>query len=67
MPSVRPAPAWYIVDARGNLLMLRCVVSLSILNALSVLTFHKFLTGTKMLKMLKMFILSRSVFLLIIF
>jgi hypothetical protein len=61
VPSVRPAPAWYIVDARGNLLMLRCVVSLSILNALSVLTIHKLFVGTKMLKM---FNLGRSVLLM---
>jgi hypothetical protein len=38
--------------------MLRCVVSLSILNTLSIFTFYKLLTGTKMPKM---FILSRPV------
>jgi hypothetical protein len=52
------------VDAHGKLLTLRCVVSLSILNTLSIFTFHKLLLGSKMLKML---IQSRSVFLMIIF
>jgi len=55
------------VDARGKLLILWHVVSLSILNTLSIFTFLKLLLGSKMLKMLKMFILSRSVFLMIIF
>jgi hypothetical protein len=35
------------------------------LNTLSILTFHKRLTGTKILKMLKMFILCRLVNLMI--
>ena len=52
------------MDAHVKLLILRCVVSLSIL---SIFTFHKLLLGGKMLKMLKMFILSRLVFLMIIF
>jgi len=47
--------------------MLRCVVSLSILNTLSIFTVHKLLVGGKMLKMLKMFILGRSVLLMINF
>jgi hypothetical protein len=37
------------------------------LDALSIFTFHKLLLDSKMLKMLKMFILSGSVFLIIIF
>ena len=45
--------------------MLRGVVFLSILNALRIFTFRKLLAGTKMLKTLKMFILSRSVLLMI--
>ena len=49
------------MDAHGKLLKLWRVVSLSIF------TFHKLLIGSKMLKILKMFILSRSVFLMIIF
>jgi len=43
------------------------MVPLSILNTLSIFTFRKLLLGGKMLKMLKMFILSRSLFLMIIF
>ena len=50
------------MDAHCKLLMIRCVVSLSILNTLNIFTFHKLLTGTKMLKM---FILSRSAFVII--
>jgi hypothetical protein len=46
------------VDAHGKLLILWRVVSLSILNTLSNFTFRKLLVGTKMLKMLKMFILG---------
>jgi hypothetical protein len=53
------------VDAHRKLLMLRGVVFLSILNALRIFTFRKLLAGTKMLKTLKMFILSRSVLLMI--
>jgi len=37
------------------------------LNTLSIFTFRKLLLGSKMLKMPKTFILSRSVFLMIIF
>ena len=55
------------MDAHGKLLILRCVVALSILNTLSIFTFHKLLLGGKMLKMLNMFILSGKVFLMIIF
>jgi len=43
------------------------MVSLSILNTLSIFSFRKLLVGTKMLNMLKMFILGRSVLLMIIF
>ena len=53
------------MDAHGKLLILRCVVALSILNTLSIFTFHKLLLDSKMLKMLKMFILSSSVLLII--
>jgi hypothetical protein len=53
------------VDAHRKLLMLRGVVFLSILNALRIFTFRKLLAGTKMLKTLKKFILSRSVLLMI--
>jgi len=55
------------VDALSKVLILWRVVSLSVLNTLSIFTFHKLLVGTKMLKMLKMFILSRSGFLMIVF
>jgi hypothetical protein len=55
------------MDAHSKLLILGCVVSLSILITLSIFTFHGLLVGTKMLKMRKMFILSRSVLLMIIF
>jgi hypothetical protein len=66
-PSTQSPPARYIVDALSKLLILRCVVSLSILNTLSIFTFYKLLLGSKMLKMPKTFILSRSVFLMINF
>jgi hypothetical protein len=66
-PSAQSPPARYIVDALSKLLILWRVVSLSVLNTLSIFTFHKLLVGTKMLKMLKMFILSRSGFLMIVF
>jgi hypothetical protein len=52
------------VDAHGKLLILWRVVSLSTLNTLSIFTFHKLLLDSKMLKM---FIPSGSVFLIIIF
>jgi hypothetical protein len=43
------------------------MVSLSILNTLSIFSFRMLLLGGKMLKMLKVFILGRSVILMIIF
>jgi len=50
------------VDAHGKLLKLWRVVFLSILNTLIIFTFHKLLLGGKMLKM---YILSGSVLMII--
>ncbi len=43
------------------------MIFLSTLNILSIFTFRKLLVDTKMLNMLKMFILDRSVLRMIIF
>ena len=63
-PSAQSPPARYIVDALSKLLIHWHMVSLSILNTLSIFSFRMLLLGGKMLKM---FILGRSVILMIIF
>jgi hypothetical protein len=63
-PSAQSPPARYIVDALSKLLIHWHMGSLSILNTLSIFSFRMLLLGGKMLKV---FILGRSVILMIIF